>query len=204
MTLITTPTLRVTRSSFRLKTAVEQSTSPFSLKTQTYDWGGSRWEGEITIRPYTYNDTAEIRGFLAELRGQSNTFLYGDPDYLAKGARGTASGTPLVSGASQTGNTLNVDGFTPLESNVVRAGDYIQLGSGSSSKLYMVTQDADSDSSGLASLNLNRALISSPSDNSAVIINGAKGVFRLSDNVIEWNSNQSSVTEIVIAFTEAL
>lgn len=204
MALITAPSLKVVSSSFRMNFSVAESTNPFGLQTDTYDWGGSRWEGEVTLRPYTYDDTADIRAFLAKLRGKANTFLYGDPDYLIKGPRGSFAGTPLVAGASQTGNTLDVDGFTALQTNVARAGDYIQLGTGASSELYMVTDDADSDSSGAATLNLNRNLLNSPANNSAIVSTGAKGVFRLSENTIEWNSDQSSVTDITIAFMEVL
>jgi len=205
MALITVPSsFKVTNSSFRLINSVSQNESPFSLRQQTYDWGGSRWEGEVTIRPYTYDETADLRAFLARLKGRANTFLYGDPDYLVKGPRGSLAGTPLVNGASQTGNTIIIDGFTAGQSNVVRAGDYMQLGSGASSELYMVLADADSSGAGSATLLLNRTLISPPSDNETPVFTNARGVFRLVDNQVEWSSNESSVTQITLAFKEAV
>jgi len=205
MSLVTVPSsLKVTRSSFRMRSSVAMSESFATFQQQVYDWGGTRWEGEVTLKPYTYDDSADMRAFLMALRGKTNRFLYGDPDYLVHGARGTASGTPLVNGAAQTGNTIDIDGFTPSDTGVVRAGDYLQLGSGASAELYGILEDADANGSGEATITLNRNLLSSPADNAAVVINNAQGVFRLSENIAEWSANQSSVTEITISFVEAL
>lgn len=205
MALITMPSnFGVVRSDFRVMTAAAESESFATYQTQVYDWGGSRFEGEVTLRPYTYDDSADIRAFLMALKGNVNTFLYGDPDYLAKGPRGSGAGTPLVNGAAQTGETLSVDGFTPSATNVVRSGDYIQLGTGSSARLYGVIADANANGAGEADISLNRPLLNSPSDNSAVVITGAKGVFRLSERQVSWSGDESSVMDISIAFKEAL
>jgi len=156
------------------------------------------------IRALNFNVSADIRAFLAQLKGRINTFLYGDPDYLVLGPRGTFSGTPLVAGAAQTGESLNVDGFTALQTNVARAGDYIQLDTGAASELYMIVADVNSDSAGAATLTLNRPLLSAPANNEVVVSTNARGVFKLIDNSVEWSSNKSSVTEVTFAFKEAL
>lgn len=195
--------LKVVDSSFRLMRVVGESESPFTLETQTYKWPGERWEGEVTLKPMTYAESGAIKAFLAKLRGKHGYFLYGDPDFLARGPNGTAGGTPLVNGASQTGNELITDGWNNGE-QVLNAGDFIQLDTGANSELYMVVDDVTSDGSGNATINIEPALKSSPADDEAIVVTGAKGVFKLIDNVIEWNSDKSSITQITLAFKERI
>lgn len=196
--------LKVKNSSFRLERSVSISTSPFTFAEQSYKHQGERWSGEVTLTPYNQSGVAEIQAFLVKLRGRHGTFLYGDPDYLALGPRGSVGGTPLVKGASQTGNTLLADGFPVSTNNVLRAGDYIQLSSGANAELYMVVDDVNSDGTGDVSINIEPALRNSPADNSAIVVTGAKGVFRLTENLVEWSANQSNVYGITFGFSEAL
>lgn len=196
--------LKVRNSSFRLRRSVAVSESPFTFTQQVVKHQGERWEGEVTLKTMTRTEVADIQAFLAKLRGQRGTFLYGDPDYLALGPRGSFPGTPLVMGASQTGNSLTADGFTAGQTNVLRAGDYIQLDTGGNSELYMVVDDVNSDTNGEATINIEPALRSSPADNEAIVATGAKGVFRLAENTAEWQADQNNHFQITIAFVEAL
>ena len=111
----------VKNSGWRLSRVVGESTSPFTLQTQTYQWSGERWEGEVTLVPKNYTELADIKAFLVKLRGKKGSFLYGDPDYLARGKRGAGGGTPLVNGASQTGNELVTDGWTALTTVIINS-----------------------------------------------------------------------------------
>lgn len=202
---LTVPTgLNIRNSSFRLMNAVGVSESPFTYTQQAVKHQGAKWEGEVTLVAKNHTQIGEIQAFLTSLRGQLGTFLYGDPDFLAKGVRGSNGGTPLVDGASQTGNTLDVKGF-PLSTNGIwLKGDYVQLDTGADSELYMVVEDVDSDGAGLATVSIEPALKSSPADSEAIETTGAKGVFRLIDNAVEWQANHSSIYETTIAFREAI
>jgi len=150
------------------------------------------------------SDAASVKAFLADLQGQYGTFLYGDPDYLAVGARGSLGGTPLVNGAGQTGNTLAIDGASLSVTNWIRKGDYFQLGTGTSARLYMITEDANSNGSGEVTLTFQPALRSSPADNQAVTITGAKGLMRLASNTAEWSSNYRPIYGVRISYVEAI
>lgn len=198
------PAVGIQSSTFGLLTATSSSVSPFTFRQQVYNHTGVRWEGQVTFRPMTHAQAGLIKAFIADLVGQYGTFLYGDPDFLALGARGALGGTPLVKGASQTGTTLNIDGATALVSNWIRAGDYFQLGTGTGARLYMVTQDANSDSSGNVTLNFQPPLRSSPADNAPLTITGAKGVMRLASNKNDWSSNFTPVYDATIGFVEAI
>ena len=123
--------------------------------------------------------------FLLKLNGMEGTFLFGDPN--AKTPQGPATGTPLVNGASQTGNSLITDGWTVSVTGILKAGDYIQLGSGSTTRLYKVLNDADSDAGGNATFDIWPRLRVSPADNDLIITSAAKGLFALAGNIMEWD-----------------
>lgn len=65
---------------------------------------------------------------LLALKGRQGTFLLGDS--ILKAPRGTALGTPVVSGAGQTGDTLITSGWPVASNGLLKKGDWIQLGSG--------------------------------------------------------------------------
>lgn len=201
---LTFPSVGIVTSSFRLVRAVAQSESPFTFAQQTYRHQGERWEGEVTFKPVRRADAAEIQAFLGELYGRYGTFLYSDPDFLVQGLRGSGGGTPLVKGAGQTGNNLIIDGLPSATANVLRKGDYFQLGSGTSARLYMITQDANSNTAGEVTLQFVPALRSSPADNAAVTFTGAKGLFKAAENTASWDSNYAMIYGFSFAFKEAV
>jgi hypothetical protein len=178
------------------------SQSPFTSKQQVYKFSGQFWEAEISLPPMKRADAEYWISFLLKLNGSYGTFLLGDPNGAT--ARGVATGTPLVKGASQTGSELITDGWTPDTTGILKAGDYIQLGSGSSAKLHKVLDDVNSDSSGDATLTLWPDLRSAPSDNAAITVSGAKGLFRLSTNQQDWDVNEASIYGMTFPAREAL
>ncbi len=187
------------------RNTVGVSTSPFTYKQQVYQYPGQRWEADITLPAMAREDAEQWVSFLVKLYGQKGTFLLGDP--LAGAPRGSASsaaGTPVVNGASQTGGTLAIDGLPASATGYLKAGDYIQLGSAATAQLYKVLNDADSNGSGEATLDIYPNLRSSPSDGATVVVSNAKGVFRLSSNETSWNINRLSLYGITFGATESL
>jgi hypothetical protein len=79
--------------------------------------------------------------------------------------RGDGGGTPLVAGASQTGASLNTDGW-PATTTVLKAGDYFSV----NGELKMVTADCVSDASGNATVEFAPILRSAPADNAALTL----------------------------------
>jgi hypothetical protein len=178
------------------------SMSPFTAKQQVYKYTGQYWEAEISLPPMKRADAEYWISFLLKLNGSYGTFLLGDPNGAT--ARGVATGTPLVNGASQTGNELVTDGWTTSTTGILKAGDYIQLGAGESAKLHKVLDDVDSDSSGNATITIWPDLRAAPSDNAAIVVSGAKGVFRLSTNQSDWDVNEASIYGMTFPAREAL
>lgn len=181
---------------------VSESRSPFSLKSQIQQHQGQLWQAEISVKPMTRASAEEWISFLLKLNGKYGTFLLGDPSGTTP--RGLATGTPLVNGASQTGNSLITDGWTPSQTNILRAGDYIQLGAGSTSRLYKNLEDTNSDVGGNATLTLWPNLRSSPADNSAIVTSSAKSVFRLATNEMGFDISEAKIYGIVFPAIEAI
>lgn len=159
--------------------------SPFTGEVEVQQHDGQFWHGTLNYPPMARADAEEMISFLQKLDGQYGTFTMTPP--AAATPRGTASGTPLVAGGSQTGVDLDTDGWDPGET-VLREGDFIQLGSGLTSRLYKCLDDATSDGSGAATLTLWPRLRSStsPDDNATIVTSSPAGLFRLTANRTEW------------------
>lgn len=149
--------------------------SPFSAAQQVQLMTGQLWSISVDYPPMNDDQARNFAGILASLNGRFGTFLFGDPRW--KTPRGNWGTAPTVNGGSQTGQNLNVNGLP--SSAVIRAGDYFQLGSGSSSRLHMVTADATAVA-GAVSLDIWPRLRSSPANADPITTASPKGVFRLS------------------------
>ena len=203
---LTLPTVTGIQSvNFIVRNSVGATQSPFTYEQQIFKNPGQRFEADITLPPMPRASADVWNTFFIKLYGQYGTFLLGDPN--AATPRGTASsspGTPIVNGASQTGDQLVIDGATASQTGYLKAGDYIQLGSGASAKFHKVLQDANSDGSGNVTLTIFPDLRSSPADDATVVVTNAKGVFRLNENVVNWNVNEASIYGITFGAIESL
>lgn len=178
------------------------SQSPFTAAQQVYRYTGQFWEADITLPPMKRADAEYWISFLMKLNGPYGTFLLGDPN--GQTARGVATGTPLVNGASQTGNELVTDGWTTSTTGILKAGDYIQLGSDATARLYKVLDDVNSDGSGNATLTVWPDLRTAPADNAAITVANPKGLFRLNSAQTSWDINEASIYGMTFGAREAL
>jgi hypothetical protein len=182
--------------------AVAYSQSPFTFAGQVHAYAGQTWQADITLPNMKRDYAEEWVAFLVAMRGHYGTFLLADP--LGKVARGTPTGTPVVKGASQLGGTFTLDGATPSVTGWLKAGDYIQLGSSSGSRLHKVLLSADSDGSGNVTLELWPHIRTAPTDNTAVIVSNASGLFRLASNEQAWSINEISSYGIAFGAMEVI
>ena len=205
ITLPTQASSQPINTTFRIRRIVGQSQSPFTGETQTFRHQGEWWEAEVSLPPMTHANAREWVAKLVSMRGVFGTMLLGDWDgRVARGTASSSAGSPLVKGANQAGNTLLIDGCTASQTGYLKAGDYIQLGSGISSRLHMVVADANTDGSGNATLDIEPRLRTSPTDNLAIAVINPKGVFRLVTNDTEWSSDAVAKYGITFAVTEYL
>lgn len=199
ISLPTTPGVRKVKMD--TDSAVAISESPFTYEQQTYKHQGQRWKATITLPVMRRPEAEAWIAVMTSLNGREGTFLMGDPD--AKTPRGAATGSPLVNGGTQTGNTLVTDGWTHNIAGIMKAGDYIQLGSGSTTRMHKVLADANSDNSGNATLSIWPDLRGSPADNAAITVSGCKTVWRL-DAPFGWDADEVSTFSVMFSATEKL
>lgn len=173
------------------------TSSIFSFKQETQKHQGQIWGASVMLPPMNKDDALEWESFFLKLNGMEGTFLLGDPEGLTP--RGVATGTPIVDGPSQTGNTLSTRGWDVSETNILRVGDYIQLGSGVNSLLHRVLNDSDSDVSGLASFDIWPDIRTPPNDRDPVVIISPRGLFRMTSN--EMNFLINNVRHHIFAFS---
>lgn len=176
--------------------------SPFTFVGQAQASAGQMWQADVTLPPMKRDDAAVWVAWLVSLRGRFGTFLMGDPNGATP--RGSIGGTPLVNGAGQTGETLLIDGCTANVTNWLKAGDYVQLGSGATATLHKVLANASSNGSGQVTLSLWPHIRSAPADNAAVTVTNAVGRFRLSSNETSWSIDEASIYGISFGAMEVV
>lgn len=156
-----------------------EMTSPLSGSIQTQEWPGARWMASMTFNGLTGAPYREAAAFFTKLRGRANRVALRDYGYT--GARGAATGTPVVNGAGQTGASLNVSGFTPGVTNILRAGDYFQVGV----ELKLVVADANSDGGGLATLVFEPPLRAAPANGAGIVTAAPAAIMMLKQDGFE-------------------
>ena len=188
--LATPTTIGIESIELRAVNAVAVSQSPFTYKQQVISHGGQKWEASVNIPSVHRDKAAEWKAMLVGLKGQAGTFLLGDPDYV------TPQGT--VSSCVLTG-TAGEDSADVVMTGTLKAGDYIQLGSGSSAKLHQVLLDQSGD----GTIQIWPSLRSTYSS-ATVVCNSPKGVFRLATNMTSWSINNASIYGISFEAVEAV
>jgi hypothetical protein len=175
-------------SSFFLETNTQTFESPLNRVTQRLELQGQRWRATWTLPPMSKANAAPWIAFFMKLKGTVNTFTASDPDWQTN--LGAWSGTPLVKGASQTGNSLIIDGCTAGVTGWAKAGDYFNV----SGKLRRVTADANSNGSGEVTLSFEPPIYTAPADNAAITKNPATVEMRLlDDGAGEWESGIGNI-----------
>ena len=181
------------------------TSSPYNYKLSVYRHQGQRWEADINLSLMKRADAEEWITFFMKQYGGYGTFLLGDPNAATpRGSAATTAGTPVVNGASQTGDELDIDGLPASATGYLKAGDYIQLGTGTSSQLYKVLDDVDSNASGEATLQIWPDLRSSPADDATVVVSGAKGLFQLSTPTTNWTIDNAGFYSMAFGAVETL
>jgi hypothetical protein len=187
----TTPTsIGIANIQLRQSQVVSRSTSPFSFKEQVIVHTGERWGASVSLPPCR-KDTAEPWvAFLMAQRGGVGTFLLGDPNMVTP--QGTATSATISGSAGDRSVSVTMTG-------TLKAGDYIQLGSGSSSRLHKVLVDKN----GSGTLEIWPSLRTDYTSASATL-NDTKGVFRLTSPELSWDINDISAYGIMFTCSEVV
>ena len=184
LNLPSTPELRSIDVGYRSYVGISQSI--FGPATQLYDFQAAVWEWRVEVPKMKRAEAEDWAGFFISLQGPVGSFLLGDP--LGTTARGVATGTPVVSGAHAVGvTTLATSGWTATQTGIMKAGDWLQLGNGVTSRLHRMMQDADSDGGGLATLEIFPPIKDALVGAESITVSSCKGVFRLVSTRFSYN-----------------
>ena len=82
----------INQFSLRMVKSVAVAESPFTYNQQVHDFGGARWEAEITVPPLDQDEAQLFQAFLIGLKGRFGTFTMSHPLQSVTLSR-TASGT---------------------------------------------------------------------------------------------------------------
>lgn len=177
--------------------------SPFTYAQQVSEFQGTKWTTTVTLPAMSKTDAGAWTAFFTQLHGRRGTFLIGDPD--KKTIQGTATGIMSVNGDHAIGAySIVVDGLNVSQSQAFKKGDYVQFGSGATSKLHMIVDDIETDGSGNATLQIEPSLKTALSDDDVVTYSDTKMVARMDSNDLGWQSNVNSLYQFSFSCSEAL
>ena len=165
------------------KTLISETDSGKTFRRQVQ---GQRWSFTISYPPMTRSDFAPIMAFIIKQRSRKETFTITFPSYL--NAQGNESGTLLVNGAHSVAyTTIAIDGVASDGAGRLKAGDFIKF---AHSKVYMVVSDVTS-SSNAATVTIEPPITTALSNDSSVTYDSIPFSVHLTNDVQEFNTNQS-------------
>lgn len=176
--------LRATSITWRMDTNHALAASPFSGHVQAQRGQLERWAFTMEIRRLTREEMQAAQGFFLALEASLNTFRMHDP--AACQPLGVATGSPVLAATAASGaRTLSISGFTPSVSNILRAGDWIQIGD----QLAKVVADVSSSATGTASVTIWPKVMVEVASGQPVVVREAKGIFRFTSQLPEWTAD---------------
>jgi len=188
----------------RAMNAVAYSRSPFTFAGQVHAYTGKAWQADISLPAMKRSDAEQWVAWLISLKGQLGTFYLGDP--LATTPLGSARNSDgiLVDGAVSSGDTIDIDGAPTSQTDYLKAGDYLQIGTGTSRQLFKVLADVDTDGTGSATVDVWPNVRTTIADNASVIVESTQGIFRLASNEQAYSINEASIYGISFGAIEAI
>lgn len=184
------PTRNPLAFTLRPNNVVGRSGAPTTGVAQRYEWlSGKWWEASLELGNHDRSDGETLAAWLTSLNDAVGSFLMGDPaSATPRGSARTTPGTPVVSGAhSALSKTLAISTGLGTVPGYLKAGDYIQLGSGSTTRLHKNLQDVNL-SGGAATLDIWPPLRAAYSNGTTVVVSAAKGRFFLTSKP-DWTTD---------------
>ncbi|MDV7272087.1 hypothetical protein RYZ20_14420 [Thioclava sp. A2] len=134
MTIPVLPLTLVSSLERRLVTSVAEARSPFTGTAQIQDWGASWWEYQFEMAVTQGAKARRLSAFFASFGGLRGRFLFPDPSIMVP----LGTGDPYVTEAQIAGaSTLRTAGW----GLGLQAGDFFQLGSAETTRLYQLVED---------------------------------------------------------------
>jgi hypothetical protein len=189
----------------RAMNAVAYSRSPFTFAGQVHAYTGKSWQADVTLPSIRRDLAEEWIAWLISLKGQLGTFYLGDPNAVTPLGSARNSDTVTTNGSTAAGsNTIAITSAPLSQTDYLKAGDYLQIGTGTSMQLFKVLADVDTDGSGQATIDVWPDVRATISTGTSVYFESAKGVFRLASNESAFSINEASIYGISFGAIEAI
>lgn len=178
--------------SMRLVHSVAVTESPFNYKQKIQDFGGMKWEAEVTIRPLTQSEAKTFQAFLLSLNGRKGTFIMGNP--LDERTIGSPP-THTFSTACAVGDTTIETDFSGSDTYRINAGDFISF----DNRLYIALKAVDGSP--------NEIDISPPARTTGLVNEAIEymqpvGTWRLASNVSDWDIENNQTYSFTFSCVE--
>jgi len=134
--------------------------SPLSGAITTNTRPGTTWQATLQVQALKPGEIRVLESLLAKLNGLAHRVRVWHHGRETTQGVGHAGFTPRVSGAGQSGNSLNTNNWPLSTTGLMVAGDRIQIGE----EQKVLTADVDSDGTGAATIEFMPPLRSSPAD----------------------------------------
>jgi len=171
--------IQIQSFTLRYVKSVAMSESPFSYAQQVHDFGGGRWEAEVTIPPLKQSDAQVFQAFLIGLKGRFGTFTMSHPLHDVSLSR-TALGNKGDSSVDFNGS--------------VDAGTYFSI----DNHLYLTLE------TGVGDVEIQPPLRATHNPSVAIDTTHPLGTWRLATNDVDWTTSSSAVTPFTFACIEAV
>lgn len=181
----------IQKMNIKLVNSVAVNTSPYSFAQQVQNFGGARWEANVTLRPMVRSEALVFQAFLASLRGSTIAFRMGNPLSVMTSAPTASVNT--VQSANQTTLGLTLSGGSNLS-----AGQEIQI----ENNLYMVLGDVITN--GDRTVAVAPPLRKQYADNVAITVNEPKGIWRMKKPEVDWDIDRNSIYSFSFSCCEAV
>jgi hypothetical protein len=188
----------------RATNAVAYSRSPFTFAGQAHAYAGKAWQADVTLPSMKREDAERWVAWLISLKGQLGTFYLGDPAATTPLGSARDTDTILVDGAVSSGDTIAIDSAPASQTDYLKAGDYMEIGTGVNRQLFKVLNDVDTDGTGSATVDVWPNVRTSIADDAAVTVQSAQGIFRLASNEQAFSINEASIYGITFGAIEAV
>ena len=175
--------------------------SPFTGSQQIQEWPGSgMWTAKVELPPMRISTAAPWIAWKAACRGVARRFMLGPSE--GKTPRGVATGSIFVAAnAVKDAFAISLKGFPPNTAGVLLRRDFFEI----SNRLYMICSDEDSNGSGIASFDCWPSLREAHAEDTPVIINSPRGLFRFSTNEMDfYDANEQKIYDLSFEAIEAL
>lgn len=190
------PNVGISSMTMRLVRAVSEVESPFTFNKQIFQHQGTKWEAEITLPPLTDQESRAVQAFLTGLKGQTGTFLFGNPLHATQ--YGTATSVALSANAA-----IGDDQLTCIGNGTLLAGDFFQLGTGLDARIHQVVEDVIFGFTA-ETVKIEPPVRASANSGDSLVLSNPKGAWRLSNSDVEWAINNASIHGITIPCVEAV